>query len=329
VISTVEPVEKSAAGRLAGRSSALRHGLLPLLLAAEIVFFSLASPTFLTTNNLSNVVINSSDLAVIAAGLTLVVLLGGIDVSTGSMLGVIAWVVATLNQHGTAPVLVIGAAVLAGAVLGSLNGGLIALGGVSPIIATLGTSAVFSTLLFLLWNSTDVFAAPVSPLLGSGRMGGCPLVGMVVLAVFALLSYLSRQRAYGWHVYAIGNDREGARLLGVKTTRVVFVTYLLLGGCVGLSAVIYAGRVGVVQASSGSELTLSAVAAVVVGGTSILGGEGSVLKTLGGLLFVAVLQNGVVLIGVPPLWNGVLVGVAVALAVWLDIATRRGKGRRR
>lgn len=310
-------------------AGAARNALLPTLLVAELVFFAVAAPNFLSPANLGNVVVNAADLALIAAGMTLVILLAGIDVSVGPMAGVIAWLGASLHVGGMPPLLVIGCTVVFGALLGALNGGLIVIGGVPPIITTLGMAAVYKSALFVLWDSTDVFTTPVLPALGPGaRLGWFPVVGFVVLLVYALLVYVLQKRVFGRRLYAIGNDAEGARLLGVPVRRTTFAAYVLVGVLVAIAALVYAGRVGAVQATSAAELTLPAIAAVVVGGTSILGGEGGVLRTLGGILFIAVLQNGVVLMGVPPLWNGVLIGAAVALAISFDVLTRRILDRR-
>jgi ribose/xylose/arabinose/galactoside ABC-type transport system permease subunit len=139
---------------------------------------------------------------------------------------------------------------------------------------------------------------------------------------------VSRYRSFGRHVFAVGNDIEGARLNGVPVTRTIILAYSLLGLMVGIAGMIYMARTGVVQASSGFGLELAAIAAVVVGGTSITGGRGSVLSTLGGVLFIAVLQNGVVLTGVPPLWTGVLVGTFILVAVTIDVVGARVAQRR-
>lgn len=310
--------------RRVGLLHTMRNSLLPVLLLAEVVLFAVAAPNFLSANNLANIVVNAADLAIIAAGMTIVILLAGIDVSVGPMLGVIAWVGATLHVGGMPAVWVVPLTVLFGMLLGAVNGLLVVGGRVPPIIATLGTAAVYKSVLFVLWNSTDVFTTPILPALGPvARVGGFPLVGLVVLGCYAVMAYVLKYRVFGRRLYAIGNDEEGARLLGVPVRRTMFLAYVVVGALVAVAAMVYAGRIGAVQANSGAELTLPAIAAVVVGGTSILGGEGGALRTLGGLVFIAVLQNGVVLLGVPPLWNGVLIGTAVALAVTFDVLTRR------
>lgn len=306
----------------------LRQFVVPALLIAELVVFALVSDTFLTRGNIANVLLNSVDLALIAGGLTLVVILGGIDVSTGPALGVVAWVVGTLTVSGRPAAVTVVAAVLLGAVMGLLNGLLVSVLNVTAIIATLGTAAVWQTTLFGLWGGTDLFAPPVSPYAASHQLLGLPTVAFLVVIVYAVLWYVSRFRAYGRHIFAVGNDAEGARLSGVNVRRITVSTYVLVGAMVGLGAVVYMARVGVVQASSGADLSLAAIAAVVVGGTSITGGRGSIFGTLAGVLFIAVLQNGVVLAGVPPLWNGVLVGAFILLAVGIDVQSERLSTRR-
>lgn len=323
---------RSAADPASGRPrrpAQLGQLVVPALLIVEVLVFSLLTDTFLTGGNIANILLNSADLALIAGGLTLVVILGGIDVSTGPALGVVAWVVGTLTVAGLPALLTIAAAILLGAVMGLLNGLLVSALNVTAIIATLGTAAIWQTALFGLWGGADLFAPPVSPFFSSQRVLGVPTVALFVLVVYGVLWYVSRYRAFGRRVFAVGNDVEGARLSGVSVRRVTLTAYVLVGAMVGLAAVVYMARVGVVQASSGADLTLAAIAAVVVGGTSITGGRGSVIGTLVGVLFIAVLQNGVVLIGVPPLWNGVLVGAFILLAVASDVLSERLSGRKR
>lgn len=293
--------------------------LLPGLLVIEVVVFTLLSSRFLTSSNLVNVAVNAVDVALVAAGLTLVVLMGGIDVSTGYAIGLITWFLATLISGGMPGVVVLLVAVGAGAVLGLVNGTLTARLSIPSIVATLGTSAIFQTALFALWDRHDVFSGPVLPVL-SGRLtvGGVPVMILLVLVVYLALHVVLVRTRVGRSVFAIGSNVEAARLAGLNVRRIRLLGSLTLGVFVGLAACTYLARVGVVQANSGGELTLLAIASVVVGGTSILGGEGSVLRTLGGVLFIALLENGIVLAGVPSLWNGLLVGCTILLAVGVN-----------
>ena len=311
-----------------GRVRSIRQFVVPLLLALELIVFASLSDSFFSSGNMANVILNSVDLALIAGGLTLVIILGGIDVSTGPALGVVAWVAGTLTVADVPAPLVVLLAVALGGLMGLINGVIVSLLNVTAIIATLGTAAVWQTTLFGLWGGTDLFAPPVSTYAAADRVFGVPTVAFLVVIVYAVLWYTSRYRAFGRHVYAVGNDIEAARLSGVRVRRVTVSTYVLVGGLVGLAAVVYMARVGVVQASSGADLSLAAIAAVVVGGTSITGGRGSVIGTLFGVLFIAVLQNGVVLTGVPPLWNGVLVGLFILVAVGIDVVSDRVSARR-
>jgi ribose/xylose/arabinose/galactoside ABC-type transport system permease subunit len=289
---------------LTGVVHAVQVWLLPVLLLLEFVVFSSLSPYFLTAQNLTNVAVNAADLALIAAGLTLVILMGGIDVSTGFAVGMLSWVVASLMNAGQPPIVVFVAALAGGLVVGLLNGLLTARLAIPSIVATLGTSALFQTGLFALWNSRDVFSTPVAPFLSGGaRLGALPVLVLIVLAVYLVLHLVLTQTTIGRSIYV--------RLVRVAGS-------LILGLLVGVAACTYLARVGVVQASSGGELTMLAIASVVVGGTSILGGEGSVLRTLGGVLFIIVLDNGIVLAGVPSLWNGLIVGCVILVAVSIN-----------
>ncbi len=321
------PLSPRAAGR--ARSLSLRVAVVPALLVVEVVIFASLSRQFLTLGNIDNVLLNSVDLSLIAAGLTLVIVLGGIDVSTGQALGVLAWCVGRLTLAGVNPILTILVAAALGGVMGTVTGTIVSRLRVSAIIATLGMAGLWSTVLFALWGGTDLFAPPVSSYVSTQRTFGLPTVTYFVLVAFAVLWFVSRYRGYGRHVYAVGNDAEGARLSGINVVRTGVASYTIVGLMVGLAAVVFMARVGVVQASSGADLSLAAIAAVVVGGTSITGGRGSLIGTLWGVLFIAVLENGVVLAGVPPLWNGVFVGAFIVIAVAIDVTTERiSRGRR-
>lgn len=298
---------------------ALQVWLLPILLVIEFVTFALVSKTFLTPGNLINVSVNAADLAFVAAGLTLIILMGGIDVSTGFAVGMLTWVVASLMNAMVPPIVVLLAALAGGVVVGLLNGVLTARLAIPSIVATLGTSAIFQTGLFALWNSHDVFSMPVFDFLSGGaRISSLPVLVLIVLAVYIVLHLTLSQTKFGRSIYAIGSNVEAAKLAGINVRRIRISASVILGLLVGVAACTYLARVGVVQASSGGELTLLAIASVIVGGTSILGGEGSVVRTLGGVIFIVTLNNGIVLAGVPSLWNGVIIGLVILVAVSIN-----------
>lgn len=296
-----------------------RRSLLPFLLVVELIVFTLSSNSFLTVGNFLNIASDATEVALIGAGMTLVILMGGIDISTGYAMGVIAWLVAYLNGVQTNPVLILVAAVAVGALVGLINGQLVAIFKIPSIVATLGMSAILQTVLFTLWDKTDIFSGPIlEGLSRQSKFFGIPTLVLITVALYLVLYWVTQKTVFGRSMFAIGSNREAATLAGIRTNIVRIAAFVIVGVTVALAAVTYVGRVGVVQASTGGSITLLAIAAVVVGGTSILGGEGSVLRTLGGVAFIMILQNGVVLAGVPPLWNGLMIGVVILLAVLLD-----------
>ena len=298
---------------------AVQKYMLVVLIVLELVVFGIMSPTFFTGSNWINIIVNSADLGLISAGLTLIILMAGIDVSTGFAVGLISWVIATAMGKGLPSFLVLAIAILLGMVLSIFNGLLTIQLSIPSIVATLGTSALFQTILYYLWDSRDVMAQPVYAWLsGIAMIGPIPAIAIIVLMIYILLHLILTKTVFGRNIFAIGSNPEAARLAGINIKCVRFAAYAILGVLLGLAACVYSARLGVVQATSGNELTMLAIASVVVGGTSILGGEGSMLRTLGGLIFISVLRNGVVLIGVPSLWTGVLVGLAILLAITIN-----------
>lgn len=322
-------VDGRSQGRVSGRMETVRRLAIWVLLVTQLVLFSAFLPNFLTAGNLGNVVVNAAGLAIVAAAMTFVIILGCIDVSVGSMLGVLAWLTGWLTTTQDLPVLaVLGIVLGVGAVMGVLNGTIVAKGRMTAIIATLGMLFVWRSILYGLWGGSDLFAPPLASWLGGQRIADVvPVVGLIALAVFVVLAAIARYRRFGRDVYAVGNDRQAARLNGIPVDRRIIGAFALLGALVGLAAVMQMARVGVVQAFTGQNFELGVIAAVLIGGTSITGGRGSLFGTLGGVLFVAVLQNGIVLAGVPPLWNGVALGAFVLIAVGADVLLERRSGQ--
>ncbi len=305
-----------------GRAEQIRRAAIFVLLGAQFLLFSLLLPNFLTAGNLQNIAVRAAPLAIVAAVMTLILLLGAIDVSVGSMLGVLAWVVGTLTVADLGVATVLAAVLLAGAAMGSVNGLIVGKGKVLPIVGTLGMLFVWRAVVYGLWDNSDVFAPPLLPVL-TDRVAGIPVSLFVVAVVYAAVWYVLRFRPYGRHVYAVGNDAEAARLVGINVDRVIISTYALLGLAVAVASVFYMSRTGVVQAFTGEWFELGVIASVLIGGTRITGGRGSVIGTLGGVCFVATLENGIVLMGVPSLWNDFALGAMILIAVSADALISR------
>jgi ribose/xylose/arabinose/galactoside ABC-type transport system permease subunit len=182
---------------------------------------------------------------------------------------------------------------------------------------SIGFLAFWRAVHVTLWGGDDLFAPPVT-LWISRPVAGVPGVTYLVLATFILLWFITTQTRFGRYIYAIGNDEQSAYQAGVPVRRVRTLTYAALGMLVGIASVIFMARTGVIQAFSGQGLELEAIAAAVVGGTAITGGRGRILSTLGGVLFVAFLENGIVLLGIADFWVEFLLGGLILAAVAID-----------
>ena len=293
-------------------------------LAALLVLcigLAFVSPDFLTLGNLLNVMRQVSINAVIAFGMTLVILLGGIDLSVGSILAMSSVVMAMLMKAGGNPALATLLGILAGACLGTLNGLIVTKGKVAPFIATLGTMTTLRGFALLLSNGSPItgFSSDFFSSLGDGYVAGLvpvPVVWMLIL--FAIFWFVMKQTVFGRHVYATGGNVEAAGLSGVKTDRVQIYVYTICGATAAMSGVILMSRLNSAQPTAGAGYELDAIAAVVLGGTSLSGGRGWIFGTLVGALLIGVLNNGLNLLGVSSFYQQVIKGGVILLAVLLD-----------
>lgn len=295
-----------------------------ILLVAEVVIFALVAENFLSARNFQTVLRNATDLAVVAIGMTMVILASGIDISVGSALGVVAIVVGWLLQAGVNPLLIALAAVLLGTAIGTINGLLITFLRIPDIIATLGMSNILRAMIFGMLGGQWLTGLPpaFAPLI-RGDVLGIPAPLILILVLYAAFWYLLTFRPFGRHLYAIGNSTEVATLAGISARRVRITTYAVMGSLVGLASLLYVGRLGSVEITVGNDLAISAIAAVVIGGASITGGRGSVIGTLAGVFFMAIMKNGILLIGIPSLWERAVVGALIVLSVAADLIINR------
>jgi ribose transport system permease protein len=283
------------------------------------------SPYFFTVGNLSEITLQTAVIGIIAAGQTLVILSGGIDLSVGSVFacsGVAGGLVfqVTGNLWLTSV-----ATLLTGAALGSLNGLFITRLRVPPFIATLGMLGMARGLALILSRGIPIFGLSKEYLwIGQGKLFDLfPVPTLILLAVYGLVFFIARYTRFGRFIYAAGSNAEAAKLSGINLGRVILVTYALSGLFCGVGAMIEAARLGTVQPAGGNGYELLAIGAVVIGGTSLFGGEGNVIATLIGALLETTIRNGLNLLGVNAFWQYVVNGAVIIAAVAVDQWRRR------
>jgi ribose transport system permease protein len=289
------------------------------------IALSIASPVFLTLYNLFNIVSQTAVTAIIALGMTFVIITAGIDLSVGSvaaLAGVLG--VKMMVDLGLSWPLAVLSGTLVGGLAGLANGLLITRARLAPFIATLGMMSVARGLVNIITGATAVFGVPDSfRLLGQGMIDGVPipLITLIVLAVTAHL-LLSRTRL-GRYTYAIGSNEEAARLAGIRVGAYLVAVYVLQGLLAGFGGMVAMSRVASGQPNFGDGLELDVIAAAVIGGCSLFGGQGTILGTLIGAFLMAVIRNGAVLLNIDTFTQSVIIGVIIWLAVIWDQFRRR------
>ena len=324
----VDAATQSMQRRLAWRSTLQALGMLPVLIILGVVF-ELMSGRFMSFQNLSIVMQQASINTVLAAGMTFVILTGGIDLSVGSILAAAAMVAILGSLIPEWGMLGIPAALLVGLGLGLVNGALIAFAKLPPFIVTLGSLTAVRGLARLLGGDTTQFN-PQLPFdfIGNGLLFGLPWLVWIALAVVLISWFILRRTVLGVHIYAVGGNPDAARLSGIKVWAVLLFVYAFSGLASGLGGVMSAARL---YAANGLQLgqsyELDAIAAVILGGTSFVGGIGSIWGTLIGALIIAILTNGLILVGVSDIWQFIIKGLVIIGAVALDRYRLKGSAR--
>ncbi|MGM9933197.1 ABC transporter permease subunit [Pradoshia sp.] len=286
-----------------------------------IVVLTLLNPNFLTVSNLLNVLRQVSISGLIAFGMTFVILTGGIDLSVGSTLALTGAVAASLIASGTDPIIAMGVALVLGLILGAINGIIITKGRVAPFIATLATMTVYRGLTLVYTEGKPVSGLGDSvtfQMFGKGYFLGIPVPVITTILAFIVLYLILHKTNFGRRVYAVGGNEEASKLSGINTDRVKIWVYAITGLLASVSALILTSRLNSAQPTAGESYELDAIAAVVLGGTSLTGGRGWIFGTLVGVLIIGVLNNGMNLIGVSSFFQQVVKGVVILLAVMLD-----------
>jgi ribose transport system permease protein len=290
-----------------------------VVLIVLCIFMALFAPHFATFRNVINVARQVSINAVLAAGMTFVILTGGIDLSVGSALAVAGVISVWLTTIGVSSVLAVLAGVAAGALCGMLNGVLIAKLKLSPFIVTLGALtylrgfAYVTTGAYPLINNNLGFG-----FLGEGSVGFLPWPVVIALAVFIVGYIVLRRTVFGRRVYAIGGNEQAARLSGINVDRILIWVYTISGICAGIGGIILSARLLSGEPTAGDGYELDAIAAVILGGTSFTGGVGSIVGTAIGALIIGVLNNGLVLMNVPFFYQLIIKGAVIIAAVLID-----------
>lgn len=282
------------------------------------VVLSFASPVFLTQTNLLNVGLAASVAALLAVGQTYVIILAEIDLSVGAALGFSAVVTAlTLRAHGLVPALLAGIGVGIG--VGLVNGLLVTRARMPSFIATLATMSVLAGLSLQVTSGNPIAVTDYGfQGIGQDRLAGVPVPVLIMLVVFALFGFVLARTRFGRFVYATGDNAEAARLSGIRTQRVKIAAFVISGLLAALAGFILTARLSTAEPTAGTGLELEAIAAVIIGGTSLAGGRGTLLGTLVGALVLGVIDNGMNLLDVSPFLQDVVKGLVILLAVFLD-----------
>jgi ribose transport system permease protein len=320
-------VESVSSGWIQRSSVLWKHPML-LVLAAEIAVTSIVYPGFWAVVNLQNLLSQNAPLTVAAAGMTLVIIGGGFDLSVGAVFG--AGAVFYVSLDGTLPVgLAILAVVLAGAVFGLFNGAVVNLLGVNPFVATLGSASAISGLVSLYYfhDSTKYTKDASFKVLGTHQWLGIPASFVVAAVVVVILGLVLAKTTYGRSVYAVGGNTQAARLSGLRVGFISASTFVVIGILAAIGGLLQASAVGTADPTFGATLTLQAIAVVIIGGTSLLGGEGAAWRTVVGIAILAVLNNVFAAKSLDPNLQLVIQGLIVIIAVAAEVWFQRRKTR--
>lgn len=311
--------------RISVKDAVIEYAVL-FLLGTVLIALAILSPSFFTFGNIVNILNQNAPLVIIASAGTFVIISGSFDLSTGAMYSVAgvvaAWLAVTFGNVWLALL----AAPVVGLVLGAFNGIVITRLRVHSFLATLASSMIFTTIAVLITGGSLItVVTPGFTVLGRDRVGGIFIAVFVMIAVVAALWFLLSRSIFGRHVYAVGGNAEAAELSGIRVRRVQVVVFVLSGLAAGTAAAIGVSRIASGQPLAGAGLELSAIAAVILGGTSIYGGVGAVWRSVAGVFLIALIGNGFDLLSLNPQLKDMVTGFIILAAVGLAAA---GRGRR-
>lgn len=306
---------------MSGTTGWMRRNAILVAFAAGCIFMLLSTDRFGTAQNFANILQQNALIGVIACGMTFAIIVGGFDLSVGSVAALSMITVASLlaaNPEGGLVLAVIGA-LLVGLGAGALNGWLIAYGRINPFVVTLGTMTIIRGIVFVATDAAPVLGVPFDyTLFGLGRTLGLPNVTWVALAVALALGILLHATRFGQHIFAIGGNARAAVVMGVNAARIRFSTYLIVALCAALAGALLVTQTASGQPQAAMGYELAAIAAVIVGGSKLGGGHGHMFGTILGVLLLGLVSNGLNLHGVSPFWQPIATGLILVVAVGLD-----------
>lgn len=295
-----------------------------LAYCALLVVVGVVAPAFFGGANLRDLALNNAPILIVATGMTLVILVGEIDISVGSQFAVCTVVAGLLAKTGISLPLLFAGVVLTGAAMGALNGALIGWLRLPSIIVTLAMLVAWRDALRWLTAGAWVQDLPANfQWFGLGQLWGHWLIVVVALVLLVVVGWVLRNLGVGRAVYAVGSDSEAARLVGIESKKIVFGVFVLMGALVGLAALLNAVRFSIVPSNSGIGLELKAIAAVVVGGTAITGGRGCLFGTLIGVALLGTIGTALTFVGINPFWEKAIQGAIILVALISDVALAR------
>ena len=287
------------------------------------VVISFLSPYFLGMNNIFNVLRQFSVIAILAVGEALIIITGGIDLSVGSVLGLMGVMNGLLARQNLPSSIIFIACILIGSLVGSINGLLVTKVRINPFIVTLGMMSIARGTSLLITGGMPIWLEHPIDYLGSGYVGPVP-VPVIIMFIIAVLGHIFTRRTLpGRNIYAVGNNDKAAKLSGIRVDRVKIMVFMIMGALCGISGMIISGTLSSADPASGSGYELDVIAAVILGGASLSGGEGSIVGVIMGAAIMGVLRNAFVLLNVSAYWQIVAIGVVIITAVAIDSLKNR------
>lgn len=323
--------QERALPRLSG--GLLRRQLQQVLAFASLIvvmaFFSLASPNFLTWSNITGILLSTAVIGILALGTTFVIITGGIDLSVGTGMTLASVMTATfLVTWGWPLTLGVAGGIAFGALMGFVNGFNVAVLRIPPFIATLAMMLIAQGLALVISGTAPIYFNDVpgfTAISGGSLVPGVPNAVLILFVLTALAAVVLSKSILGRYTFALGSNEEATRISGIDVAKWKIVIYTLAGAFTGIAGVVLAARLNSAQPALGLGYELQAIAAVVIGGTSLQGGKGSIVGTIIGALIMGVLVNGLRIMSIPQEWQTVVIGIVILVAVYTDILRRQAR----